>query len=115
MISMHIVAMFDIRPNLAAAGVLLLIGLFLLRAMGHGRPNGKRAWLLPTIAVAAGLIVSTGFWAVYAFVGMEYRTNSERLEDMPKFIAIGATAGLATAFVVAISQFFRRASIKRDP
>lgn len=100
--------MVDMRDNVAAAGVVLLVGIAALFALRFKRKSDKGTWILVAAAFLGAPILAVMLWALYLLTSGECIASEERFEDLGKFLAIGAIGGTATAFGVTISAVLHR-------
>ena len=104
-----LLAMADMRGNLVAAGVVLAIGLVLLRLLSPNGVRSKSQISIPIVALIAGPIVGIGWWAVDVFVLAPdlYVFPSDYIESLPPHLLIGLFVGVVTALAFALAYRIR--------
>jgi hypothetical protein len=104
---MDVFSLTDMRPQLVAAGLFLLIGLLVLVALRRRHARRTRGWALTIIAFLGGPVIAVIWWTIYAFLSGECITNADRFEELWPFLAIGGIVGTAAALGVAASDLVR--------
>ena len=104
MVFPHLIAMVDMRGNFIAAGVILAIGLVLLRLLPPKAVLAKSQIWIPVVALIAGPILGICWWAIDVFLLSPdlYVSSSEYFEVLPPILIIGTFVGVVTALAFAL-------------
>ena len=102
------IAWVDMRPNLAVATVILMVGACVVVLLSRRKPgNGNRSssWI-PLASLVAGPVLAVGFWAAEVFVLNRdmYPTafQGDAMATFSRVMIIGTFVGVVVSVVLAI-------------
>ncbi len=108
------IAQVDMRPNLAVATVILIVGacvVVLLSRRKDGSGNKSR-WWIPLASLVAGPVIAFGFWAadVFLFNPDMYPSafQGDAMATLSRVMVIGTFVGVASSIVFAVALNARR-------
>lgn len=110
------IAWVDMRPNLAVATVILIVGACVVVALSRRKDgNGNKSrWWIPLASLVAGPLIAFGLWAadVFLFNPDMYPTafEGDALATLSRTMISGSFVGVVASVVFAVALKARRCS-----
>ncbi|MAE40173.1 MAG: hypothetical protein CML07_04510 [Psychrobacter sp.] len=109
------IAQVDMRPNLAVATVILIVGACVLVLLSHRKDGdgNKSRWWIPLASLVAGPVIAFALWAADVFVLHPdmYPTafQGDAMATLSRTMILGTFVGVVASVVFAIVLKVRRA------
>ena len=101
------IAHVDMRPNLAVATVILIVGACVVVLLSHRKDGdgNKSRWWIPLASLVAGPLLAFGYWAADVFLlnpGMYPSAfQGDALATLWRLIALGTIVGVVASIAFA--------------
>ena len=102
----HLLAMADMRGNLVAAGVLLALGVFVLRLVEPTSDTPKSRWRLVGVAFVCGPAAALAWFVadIFWISPRYYLMTGDYAESLPPILIIGFISGTVGAATIWLAK-----------